>query len=142
LHDILSYCFRRTLSKDAPMPPVPLANAELAVMELLWDRGSLTARQVQDALYGASDRSQHGTVQRLLQRLEDKDFVKRDRSASVHVFEPRLSREAYAGGQLETLAERLTGGSIAPLLSHLIDQKRLSRGELRRLRDLLDGRNP
>jgi predicted transcriptional regulator len=60
----------------------------------------------------------------------------------VHVFEPRLSREAYAGGQLETLAERLTGGSIAPLLSHLIDHKRLSREELRRLRDLLDGRNP
>ncbi|MFM8872340.1 MAG: BlaI/MecI/CopY family transcriptional regulator, partial [Phycisphaerales bacterium] len=44
--------------------------------------------------------------------------------------------------QLETLAERLTGGSIAPLLSHLIDTKRLSRAELRRLRQLLDGGKP
>jgi predicted transcriptional regulator len=119
-----------------------LANAELSVMELLWGHGSLTARQIQDELYGESDRSQHGTVQRLLQRLEDKGFVRRERSESSQTFTPCITREAYAGGQLETLAERLTGGSIAPLLSHLIDQKRLSRTELRRLRELLDGRNP
>jgi BlaI family penicillinase repressor len=124
------------------MPPVPLANAELSVMELLWTLGEMTARQVQDRLYGASDRSQHGTVQRLLQRLEEKGFVRRDRAGSAQTFAPCITREAYAGGQLETLAERLTGGSIAPLLSHLIDQKRLSRAELRRLREVLDGRNP
>jgi predicted transcriptional regulator len=68
--------------------------------------------------------------------------VRRERSESSQTFTPCITREAYAGGQLETLAERLTGGSIAPLLSHLIDQKRLSRTELRRLRELLDGRNP
>ena len=42
----------------------------------------------------------------------------------MHVFAPALSREAYAGGQLETLAERLTGGSFAPLLTHLVEQRR------------------
>lgn len=124
------------------MPNVPLANAELSVMELLWDQGAMAARKVQDELYGASDRSQHGTVQRLLQRLEDKGFVRRSRSDGVQAFVPQISREEYASAQLETLAGRLTGGSIAPLLSHLIDQKRLSRGELRRLRDILDGRRP
>ena len=128
------------------MPTAPLANAELAVMELLWDHGAMTARQVQDRLYGASDRSQHGTVQRLLQRLEGKDFVRRestrDRATPANTFAPRLSRAEYAGAQLETLAERLTGGSIAPLLSNLIDRKRLSRAELRRLRELLDGSHP
>ena len=121
------------------MPANPLANAELSVMELLWDRGSLTARQIQDRLYGESDRSQHGTVQRLLQRLEDKKFVRREKGGPPAAFAARISREEYAGSQLETLADRLTGGSLAPLLSHLIDQKRLSRAELRRLRDLLDG---
>jgi predicted transcriptional regulator len=119
-----------------------LANAELSVMELLWGHGSLTARQIQDELYGESDRSQHGTVQRLLQRLEEKEMVKREKTGAANAFSACISREEYAGGQLETLAERLTGGSIAPLLSHLIDQKRLSRTELRRLRELLDGKNP
>jgi predicted transcriptional regulator len=38
------------------------------------------------------------------------------------------------------LVERLTGGSIAPLLAHLVHQRRLGRAELRRLREILDGR--
>jgi predicted transcriptional regulator len=124
------------------MSASPLANAELSVMEQLWDRGGLTARQIQDRLYGESDRSQHGTVQRLLQRLEDKAFVRREKGGPAAVFAARISREEYAGSQLASLVDRLTGGSIAPLLSHLIDQKRLSRAELRRLREILDGRAP
>lgn len=117
----------------------PIANAELAVMELLWDHGSLTVRQIQDKLYGESDRSQHGTVQRLLQRLEDKELVEREKVGASNAFSACISREQYAGSQLESLVDRLTGGSIAPLLSHFIDQKRLSRAELRRLREILDG---
>jgi predicted transcriptional regulator len=117
----------------------PIANAELAVMELLWDHGSLTVRQIQDKLYGESDRSQHGTVQRLLQRLEDKELVEREKVGASNAFSACISREQYAGSQLESLVDRLTGGSIAPLLSHLIGQKRLSRAELRRLREILDG---
>jgi BlaI family penicillinase repressor len=118
----------------------PLANAELSVMELLWDHGDLTARQIQDKLYGESDRSQHGTVQRLLQRLEDKQLVAREKVGTANTFSACISRERYAGSQLESLVERLTGGSIVPLLSHLIDQKRLSRTEIRRLREILNGR--
>jgi predicted transcriptional regulator len=109
-------------------------------MELLWDHGSLTVRQIQDKLYGESDRSQHGTVQRLLQRLEDKELVEREKVGASNAFSACISREQYAGSQLESLVDRLTGGSIAPLLSHLIGQKRLSRAELRRLREILDGR--
>ena len=65
------------------MPTAALANAELSVMDLLWDHGAMTARQVHDKLYGASDRSQHGTVQRLLKRLEDKDFVRRESQRKI-----------------------------------------------------------
>ena len=68
------------------MSTSPLANAELSVMELLWDHGSLTARQIQDKLYGESDRSQHGTVQRLLQRLEDKELVEREKVGAANAF--------------------------------------------------------
>jgi len=60
-----------------------LAAAELAIMTLLWEQGAMTARQLQERLYGASDRSQHGTVQRLLQRLLDKGFVQRERARSA-----------------------------------------------------------
>ena len=115
-----------------------LTNAEMAVMELLWETEPLTARQIREQLYDDSKTSQHGTVQRLLQSLEEKGFVHRDRSLGVHLFSAIVSREAYGGLQLESLAEKLTGGSIAPLLTHLLDEKKLDKAEIKRLRKLLE----
>ena len=115
-----------------------LTNAEMAIMELLWETERLTARQIREQLYDDSKQSQHGTVQRLLQSLEEKGFVHRDRSLGVHLFSAIVGREAYGGLQLESLAEKLTGGSIAPLLTHLLEEKKLDKPEIKRLRKLLE----
>ena len=57
------------------MKPSHLANAELTVMKLLWKEDRLTARHIREQLYPDATKAQHGTVQRLLQRLEDKGYV-------------------------------------------------------------------
>lgn len=116
----------------------PLANAELAIMELLWDEGRLTARDIRERLYPDSKKAQHGTVQRLLQRLAEKGYVVRDSKLFVHLFSAAVSREEYGGRQLESLADRLTHGSLAPLVTHLLEQKRISPDEIERLRQILD----
>jgi BlaI family penicillinase repressor len=115
-----------------------LANAELAVMDLLWKGERMTAREIREQLYPDATKAQHGTVQRLLQRLEEKGFVERDRDLAIHFFTPRVSRQAYAGQQLENLADKLTAGSIAPLLTHLVEEKKISTTEINRLRDILN----
>ena len=120
------------------MKPAPIANAEMAVMNLLWESDRLTARKIREKLYPDAGKAQHGTVQRLLQRLEDKGYVKRDRSLPVHFFSATLSRQTYAGMQLESLAETLTAGSFAPLITHLVEQKKISREEIDRIRAILD----
>lgn len=114
-----------------------LANAELAVMELLWEQDGLTARQIREELYPGSTKAQHGTVQRLLQRLEDKGFLERDRSELAHQFFAVTSRESYAGSQLKILAEKLTGGSLAPLVTQLIEEQEISNTEIQKLRKIL-----
>ena len=106
-------------------------------MALLWDEGPATARHIRETLY-ADKKNQHGTVQRLLQRLEEKGYVERDRDLSVHLFSATVSREEYAAGQLESLAARLTGGSLAPFVTHLVEQQRIPQGEIDRLRRILD----
>ena len=53
------------------------------------------------------------------------------------MFSATLTRESYASSQLESLAERLTGGSLAPLLTHLIDTRKISTEEIHELRTLL-----
>lgn len=116
-----------------------LANAELAVMDLLWQNDRLTARQIREQLYPDETKAQHGTVQRLLQRLEDKGYVQRDCSLSVHLFSAAISRRTYAGQQLESLADRLTAGSFAPLITHLVEARKISHDEIDRIRAILDG---
>ena len=120
------------------MKQPPLANAELAIMKLLWHEDRLTARHIREQLYPDASKAQHGTVQRLLQRLEDKGYVERDRSLPVHLFSAKIDRQTYACSQLELLAAKLTGGSLAPLITQLVEGKKLSRKEIKRLRGILD----
>lgn len=115
-----------------------LPDAELAVMQLLWDHEQLTARQVREQLYPDETASNHGTVQKLLQRLEQKNFVARNRSQFVHLFRAVVTRTQYAGAQLESLADKLTDGSLVPFLMHLMEARKISAKERREIQKLLD----
>lgn len=117
----------------------PLADAELAVMQFLWEQGKQTARQIRESLYGEDTASNNATVQKLLARLEQKGYVQRDRSQFVHSFKAAVSRPQYSNRQIESLAAKLTGGSLVPLISHLVEGKKLSAQERREIRELLDG---
>jgi predicted transcriptional regulator len=56
----------------------------------------------------------------------------------VHRFSAAIPRQQFAGDQLSQLAEKLSGGSLTPLLVHLVENNRLSRRELDELRGLLE----
>ena len=115
-----------------------LPNAELAVMEVLWRKGRVTGRQIIDRLYADAPKPQHGTVQRLLQRLAAKGFLVRDRSLGISVFSPAIGRDTYASAQLESLANRLTQGSLVPMITRLVADNKLSQAEIEKLHRILE----
>ena len=118
------------------LPHVP--DAELAVLQLLWERGPLTVRRVADVLYPGGGPSEYATAHRLLERLEEKHYVTRQKAEGVYLFRAALDREAVLGQQLETLVERMCGGSLQPLLSTLVKSKRLTAEELRGLLEMVE----
>ena len=121
-----------------PREAQDVTEAELAVMQLLWDRGRLSTRQLTDVLYPRGAQAQYATVQKQLERLEAKGFVQRDRSLFVHVFSPAVSRDEFIGRRLRQVAEKLCGGSLAPILTHLARATRLTADERRALRELIE----
>jgi len=122
-----------------PREPQDVTEAELAVMQRLWDVGRASIRQLADALYGPdADAAQYATVQKQLERLEAKGFVARDRSLYVHVFSPSIDRDELIGRRIRAMAEKLCGGSLVPILSHLARSKGLSQKERRALRELIE----
>ena len=118
-----------------------LPDAELAVLAALWDGGPAAARPLASRLYDSAAASAVATVQTLLARLERKGFVDRDRSAKAHVFRASVTREGFAGAELAGLAEKLSAGSLTPLLSHLVDAGRLTAADLDDLRATLAARD-
>ena len=119
--------------------PLDVTDAELGILQLLWECGPATIRQLTDALYPRGGTAQYATVQKLLERLEGKGYVARDRSASVHVFTAAVARDELIGGELRRVADRLGGSSMTPLLTCLVDGGGLTAGEKAHLRALLDG---
>jgi predicted transcriptional regulator len=121
--------------------PQDVTEAELAILQVLWDRQPATIRQIVEILYPPATEASYATVQKLLERLEAKGHVTRDRSRHAHLFTARTSRDTLVGRRLRAMAEQLTGGMMAPLLTHLVRAETLSpqeRSEIRALIDALD----
>src|SRR5438876_12434880 len=115
-----------------------ITDAEWAVLERLWDGGPATVRQLADVLYPKGGPSEYATVHKLLERLEAKGAVVRERGAGAFQFRAAVGRDEAIGQQLEALAEKLSGGALQPLLSNLVRTKRVSAAELRELLDLVE----
>ena len=118
--------------------PRDVTNAELAVLQVLWEGGPATIRQLAETLYPDGGRGGYATVQKLLERLEDEGFVTRARTPAAHTFAAALSRDELIGRRLQDMAEKLCGGSLTPLLTHLVRTRRLSAQQRQELRDLID----
>ncbi len=125
---------------DAVPENVPdnVPDAELRVLEVLWEQTPATIRQISDKLYPGGRLSKRATVLKLLERLEAKRLVSRERSGTAQRFDVLVDRDALIGNQLRRIADRLSGSSFAPLLAHLVQSATLTDKERRQLRKLLD----
>ena len=117
--------------------PQDVTDAELAVLQVLWDRGPATRRQITDAIYPAGGPAHYTTVQKLLERLEAKGHVTKARGAGVLTFAAAVRREELISRRLQDVAEKLCGGSLTPLLMNLVRSQPLTPGELQELQDLV-----
>ena len=115
-----------------------VTEAELAVMQLLWDRREATIRELADGLYPGGRASHYSTVQKLLERLENKGFARRAADTMPHKFSAMVGRDDLLGRRLKAVADKLCGGSLTPLLTHLIQSRPLSAREIEMLRDLIE----
>ena len=115
-----------------------VTDAELAVLQVLWDQGPATIRQLTESIYPDRGPAYYATVQKLLERLEGKDCIRRERSNGPHVFSAVLGPEDLIGRRLRAMAEKLCGGSLTPLLTHLVKAERLTAKQRQELRALID----
>lgn len=116
------------------MPKLP--TLQLAIMQSLWRRGQATVAEVQGDL--SADRPlAYTTVATMLTKMERKGLVGHTREGRTFIYRPLVDEERVSRSMVADLAERLFGGSVTALVSHLLDECDVEPAELARLKSLI-----
>lgn len=116
--------------------PERISEAEHAVMEVLWNRGTLTAAEVCDAVCETRDWSL-ATVKTLLSRLVQKQAIEPRPDGRRYLYTPRIERADYVVGESRRLVDRLFGGKAASLVAHLAETEALTGDDVAEIEALL-----
>ena len=115
-----------------------VTETEFAILNVLWDHGPTTVREIVEAIYARHTHSLHASVKSLLERLADKGFVACQRRGAAHRFSATVERETFVAQQLQLLADNNFGGSLTPLLMTLVDNVKLSRKDREAIRKIIE----
>jgi predicted transcriptional regulator len=108
-----------------------LTPREAEIMEILWRQGRATADQIRSAM---ADQPHDSTVRTLLRVLESKGHVRHQVAGGRYVYRPVITRRRAQRKAIETLLQRLFGGSAESLLLRMIEEEQITPEQLQTLR--------
>jgi BlaI family penicillinase repressor len=113
-----------------------LTEQELEIMKVIWERGEATVRDVVAAL---SEQRQiaYTTVMTMMNILEQKGHLKKRQVDRAYIYKPAHAQEQVIGSMVRDFVDRVFNGSAAPLLVHLVDDKKLTEKELNEIREIV-----
>jgi len=116
-----------------------LTEAELRIMNVLWDRGSATVHEVLEAL-PAKPALAYNSILTIVRILEKKGYVKhvKDEDKRAHVFMPQVNRKDATRFEVRHLVSRFFGNSREQLVLNVLEETSIDAEELDRLRQLLE----
>ena len=119
-------------------PTLPgLSQSQREIMEIVWNRGEVSAIEVRDILSKKRDLAKN-TVRTLLDRMEEKGWLKHREDGRTYLYSAAQPREASIGQKVLEVVEHVCGGSPEELVTALLDYRGLSPQELKRIRTMLD----
>ncbi|MBX9854910.1 MAG: BlaI/MecI/CopY family transcriptional regulator [Gemmatimonadaceae bacterium] len=114
---------------DLHFPP-----RELAVMSVLWRLGSATVAEVREHL---DEDLAYTSVLSALQILEDKGYVRHEAEGRAYRYIPTVAADKAGRSAITRIKDAIFQGSAERLFAQLVADRRLSREELQRMRELL-----
>jgi predicted transcriptional regulator len=106
-------------------------------MEVVWELGEASVSDVRARL--PDGRRARNTVRTLLERMEQKGWLEHRENGRTYIYSATRPRQASIGQKVVHIIDDVCGGSPEALVSALLDYRGLTRGELQRIRSLLDG---
>jgi predicted transcriptional regulator len=111
-------------------------SAELEILSVLWEKQSATVREVYEIL-SARKPTVYTTVLKLLQIMDEKGLVERDKNAKAHVYRAKQPQTETQKSLVTDLLEKAFRGSALKLVQHVLETKPASAEELAEIRRLI-----
>lgn len=111
--------------------------AELEILNVLWQRESATVREVYELL--SQDKTVgYTTVLKILQIMDEKGLVERDTQAKAHVYRAKLAQKEAQRNYVANLLDKVFGGSAKQLVLQALESKPASAEEMKEIREILN----
>ena len=119
------------------MPDMPeLTPAQQEIMEIIWERGELSASEVRRILSQTRPVARN-TVRTLIERMEEKGWITHRPDGRTFLYSAAQQRNVRIGQKVREVIETVCGGSPEALVTALLDYRGLSPTELERIRQML-----
>ena len=106
---------------------------ELTILQILWQRGTATVREVHEAMNQNSEVG-YTTTLKLMQIMNEKGIVSRTKRGKTHIYRAVLSEENTQQHLLDKLLNTAFKGSAAQMVMQLLDSEKTSKKELEEIR--------
>ena len=116
--------------------PVKLTEAELEVVQVLWEKGPLTVRQVNESLNDAR-RVGYTTTLKIMQIMTEKGLLTRDTDTRSHVYSPALRPEEVQSSAVDHLLKTVFRGDRSNLILRALGTSSPSSDELKEISELI-----
>jgi BlaI family transcriptional regulator, penicillinase repressor len=121
-----------------PRKSPTLTEAELRLMEVLWENGPATVQQVMQDLPEKTPLA-YNSVLTTIRILEKKGYVKHIKDGRAYVYTPLVERQEATRSEIRRLVSRFFGNSHELLVLNILKDRGVDAAELKRLRKLLEG---
>jgi predicted transcriptional regulator len=111
--------------------------SELEILQILWEKGTASVREVHEVLLETKDAG-YTTTLKLMQIMHEKGLVKRDDSIKTHIYQAAVSKEKTQKHLLGKMIDNLFGGSPTALVMQALGNHKASAGELEEIQRMLD----
>ena len=118
-------------------PREKLTPRELAIMQVVWERGEATVRDVHDAL-SAQRKVAYTTVMTLMSILATKGHLVRTQDERAYVYSAARPRQQVVGRLVRDFVDRVFDGAAQPLLLHLVKHEKLTAAERAELKQMIE----
>lgn len=110
--------------------------AELEILDVLWEKGEATVREVHEII-NERKLTAYTTVLKMLQIMDEKGLVERDKNAKAHVYRAKQAQEETQKNLVSDLLEKAFRGSALKLVQHVLETKPANAEELKEIRKLI-----